>query len=53
MLLLLSSYIITGGSDDIYIQITASHGTPTFQYGLELAASEARDDLMIPDGMDR
>lgn len=42
----------TWGSDDIYIQITASHGTPTFQYGLELAASEARDDLMIPDGMD-
>jgi len=42
----------TWGSDDIYISITASQGNPTFQYGLELAADQPRDDLYIPDGMD-
>ncbi|KAL5271784.1 hypothetical protein ACHWQZ_G000097 [Mnemiopsis leidyi] len=42
----------TWGSDDIYIQITASQGNPTFQYGLELIGTTPRDDLSIPDGMD-
>ena len=44
--------LFSGGSDDIYIQITASQGNPTFQYGLELIGTTPRDDLSIPDGMD-
>ncbi|KAL5271786.1 hypothetical protein ACHWQZ_G000098 [Mnemiopsis leidyi] len=43
----------TWGPEDIYIQITASHGSPTYQYGLEVSASQPGKDLVsVPDAME-
>ena len=42
----------TGGTDDIYVSITASQGNPTYQYGLEIVASQPTLNSQIPDGMD-
>ena len=43
---------LTGGTDDIYVSITASQGNPTYQYGLEIVASQPTLNSQIPDGMD-
>ncbi|KAL5269185.1 hypothetical protein ACHWQZ_G002869 [Mnemiopsis leidyi] len=42
----------TWGSGDIYVEITASQGSPTFQYGLEITGSQPREEQKILDGMD-
>ena len=43
---------LSGGSDDLYIEVTASSGNPTYQYGLEITARLPDKNDKIPDGMD-